>query len=347
MPPPSCTGGESPSACRIARMTLSFFGLPAAAPFRSTRCSRRAPSAFQCLATTAGSSEYTVASLIFPCFRRTQRPSLMSIAGMISIELEKNAEPRDGRWEDSGIPVEEVGEQPQARNIAFFRVELYRKNIIPCHRAGKGEAVVGGTPYQRGLPRLRKVAVDEIEPAAVLDARPQGVRCGLFHAVPADVRNLELVSFSVDHGLGGKTTHSPREERESGHTAFVTAFEEHLKADADSQKRPAAGGVEDRRTQSTRVHLAHAIGHRALARKYDAVGARHARRIGSHLDPRVRRDMFHRFGNRVEIPHAVINDRDAHCRIGKEPRACPSWRGRCLRRADTAPAPCAGPARTP
>src|SRR5712692_7911059 len=342
MPPPSCTGGESPSACRIARMTLSFLGLPAAAPFRSTRCSRRAPSAFQCLATTAGSSEYTVASLIFPCFRRTQRPSLMSIAGMISIELEKNAEPRDRRWEDSGIPVEEVGEQPQARSIAFFRVELYRKNIIPCHRAGKGDAVVGGTPYQRRLPSLRKVAVDEIEPAAVLDARPQGVRCGLFHAVPADVRDLELVSFSVDHGLGGKTTHGPREERESGHTAFVTAFEEHLKADADSQKRPAAGGVEDRRTQSTRVHLAHAIGHRALARKYDAVGVRHARRIGSDLDPRVRRDMLHRFGNRVEIPHAVIDNRDAHCRVSrKEPRACPSWMEWFLRRADPAPAPCA------
>src|SRR5882762_10034925 len=121
-------------------------------------------------------------------------------------------------------------------------MELYRKNIIPCHRAGKGEAVVGGAPYQRALPRLRKVAVNEIKPAAVLDPRPKGVGCGLFHAVPADVRNLELVSFSVDHGLGGKRTHRPWEERQTGHSAFVAAIEEHLKADADSQKRPAAGG---------------------------------------------------------------------------------------------------------
>src|SRR5882762_5057884 len=163
-------------------------------------------------------------------------------------------------------------------------MELYRKNIIPCHRARKEDAVVGGAPYQRGLLRLRKVAVDEIKPGAVLDARPQGVRCGLFHAVPADVRNLELVSFSVDHSLGGKTTHGPREEREPGHAAFVAAFEEHLKPDADPQERPAAGGVDHSRTQPARVHLAHAIGHRALARKYDAVGTRHARRIGSDLD---------------------------------------------------------------
>src|SRR6266849_9027151 len=321
MPPPNCTGGESPSACRIARMTPSFLGLPAAAPFRSTRCSRRAPSDFQCFAIPTGSSENTVASLIFPCFRRTQCPSLMSSAGMISIESGNSAKSRatrDGRWEDSGIPVEEVGEQPQARNIAFFRVELYRKNIIPCHRTGKGEAVVGGAPYQRRLVRLRKVAVDEIEPGAVLDARPQGVRCGLFHAVPADVRNLELVSFRVDHRLGGKTTHGPREERESGHAAFVAAFEEHLKPDADSEKGPAAGGVDNRRTQPARIHLAHAVGHRALPRKYYAVGTRHARRIGSDLDPRVRRDMLHRFGNRVEIPHAVIDNRDAHCRVSRK-----------------------------
>src|SRR5438093_1519924 len=32
MPPPSCTGGESPSACRIARMTISFLGLAAGKP---------------------------------------------------------------------------------------------------------------------------------------------------------------------------------------------------------------------------------------------------------------------------------------------------------------------------
>src|SRR5256886_7445629 len=108
----------------------------------------------------------------------------------------------------------------------LFRVELYRKNIIPCHRAGKGEAVVGGTPYQRGLPRLRKVAVDEIEAGAVLDARPQRVRRGLLYAVPADVRNPELVSFVVDHGLGGENTHRSPEGGEPPPTSPVASVAE-------------------------------------------------------------------------------------------------------------------------
>ena len=50
----------------------SFFGLPAKAPLRSTRCSRRAPCAIQCCAMAAGSSEKTVASSMAPCLRRTQ-----------------------------------------------------------------------------------------------------------------------------------------------------------------------------------------------------------------------------------------------------------------------------------
>src|SRR2546427_557155 len=140
-------------------------------------------------------------------------------------------------------------------------MELYRKNIIPCHRAGKGDAVVGGALYQRGLPRLRKVAVDEIEPAAVLDARPQGVRCGLFHAVPADVRDLELVSFGVDHGLGGKTTHGPRGERESGHAAFVASFGEHLEPHADSHERPAARGSGSSAMRRARANALNIVSH--------------------------------------------------------------------------------------
>src|SRR6266705_5345242 len=172
MPPPSCTGGESPSACRIARIAASFLGFPAAAPFRSTRCRRRAPSDFQCFAMPTGSSENTVVSLIFPCLRRTQCPSLMSIAGMISIDSEKSAGAQDARglpMEDSGIPVEKVGEEPKTGGMAFFWMELYRKNVIPCHRAGKGDSVVRRALHQASLPRLREVAVHEIEPAAVSD----------------------------------------------------------------------------------------------------------------------------------------------------------------------------------
>src|SRR5262245_10384373 len=172
-------------------MMPSCLGLPAAAPFRSITWSRRAPSAFQCLAMATGSSEYTVASLIFPCFRRTQCPSLMSSAGMISIESEKaeSRATRDGRGTCSGIPVEEVGEEPEACCIAFFWVELNCENIIPSHGAGKGDAVLAGASDQRALPGLREVAVNEIETASIFYPRPHRVCPGLLHPVPAHVGN--------------------------------------------------------------------------------------------------------------------------------------------------------------
>src|SRR6185436_9310708 len=72
-------------AAAIALIAPSFLGRPAAAPFRSIRCRRRAPCASQCLAVAVGSSENTVASFIAPCFRRTHFPSFKSMAGMISM----------------------------------------------------------------------------------------------------------------------------------------------------------------------------------------------------------------------------------------------------------------------
>src|SRR5712691_2261616 len=235
MPPPSCTGGESPSACRIARITDSFLGFPAAAPFRSTRCRRRAPSDFQCFAMPTGSSENTVVSLIFPCLRRTQCPSLMSSAGMISIESEKRAGLRTPGTanEDSGIPVEEVGEEPKAGGMAFFRMELYRENIILCQRAGKGDAVLGGALHQRRLPCLWKVAVDEIEAAIVFDAGPQGVRAFLPHLIPSHVRHLEPTPRRIPHRRRGKPAHLPPQQGEPCYVAFLARFEQHLQADAD------------------------------------------------------------------------------------------------------------------
>jgi hypothetical protein len=91
MPPPTWIGIRSPTAFTISRITFSFLGWPATAPFRSTMWSRRAPSAAQCFAIATGSSENTVAVLMSPCLRRTQRPSFKSIAGMISTAVPPGA----------------------------------------------------------------------------------------------------------------------------------------------------------------------------------------------------------------------------------------------------------------
>ena len=82
MPPPSCTGIWADTAARISAMAGKFLGSPANAPFKSTKCKRRAPCSSQCCAILAGLSEKTVACSIKPCLRRTHCPFLRSMAGI-------------------------------------------------------------------------------------------------------------------------------------------------------------------------------------------------------------------------------------------------------------------------
>src|ERR687895_829095 len=176
MPPPSWIATAAPTAATMSRITFSFFGRPAMAPLRSTMCSRLAPCAVQCRAIATGSSENTVAVLMSPCFRRTQRPSFRSIAGITST---------------SGTPPHEVGEKLQAGGLAFFGVELDGKNIIPGDGTGKGLAIDARSCRGRRIARRGIVTVHEVEPGAIGDAVPKRMRLDLEHLVPAHVRNLE------------------------------------------------------------------------------------------------------------------------------------------------------------
>src|SRR3954471_21751287 len=195
MPPPSWIGRCSPTAAIMLRITFSFFGRPAIAPFKSTMCRRFAPCAAQCFAIATGSSENTVAVLMSPCLRRTQRPSFKSIAGMMStgsgaVAREERSE-RDRSEKKSGTPPHEIGEELQAGGLAFFGVELDGKNIIPRDRAGKGPPIHRGAGSKSRIARRGIVAMYEVKPARVRDARPQRMRPRLRHLVPAHVRNLE------------------------------------------------------------------------------------------------------------------------------------------------------------
>src|SRR5581483_12426798 len=221
MPPPSSIGSGSPTALMMSRITFSFLGRPAIAPFRSTMCRRFAPCASQCFAIATGSSENTVAESIRPCCSRTQRPSFKSIAGMISTDGGK-----------SGTPAHEVGEKLQAGGLAFFRVELDGKNVIAGHRAGKGHPVDAGAGGERAIRGRGKVAVHEIEPAAVADSGPQRMRLLLDHLVPSHVRDLEAAHL----GRSGEARHAPRQHAEPRGVAFLRPLEEHLQADADAEE---------------------------------------------------------------------------------------------------------------
>src|SRR4051812_22848362 len=215
----------------MSRITFSFLGRPAIAPFKSTMCRRFAPCAPQCFAIATGSSENTVAVLMSPCLRRTQRPSFKSIAGMMSTG--PGAAAREDRSKrDSGTPPHEIGEKLQAGGLAFFGVELDGKNIIPGHRAGKGPPIHGGGGGKGRIARRGIIAVHEVEPARVRDAGPQRMRPRLRHLVPAHVRNLE----SGQPEAGDLAAEQP----EARGVALLAMLEQHLQANADAEKGPRA-----------------------------------------------------------------------------------------------------------
>ncbi len=85
MPPPSCTSMSSPTSRKMLRTAASLRGLPAKAPFKSTKCKRVAPCSTQWRAMAAGSSLKMVDCSMSPCLRRTHWPSFRSMAGISSM----------------------------------------------------------------------------------------------------------------------------------------------------------------------------------------------------------------------------------------------------------------------
>src|SRR5262245_19373124 len=218
IPPPSWIGSLPPTASVIALIAGSFLGRPAAAPLRSTMCSRRAPSFSHCAAIAAGSSENTVALCMAPCLRRTHLPSLRSMAGMISMGLRGTLleRPRRGR-----LPCQKIGVQPQARLAAALRVELHSKQVAARRCAGKRQPVHAFARRQLACAGLRVVAVHEIEARALRDTVPQGVPRRLAHLVPAHVRNLELCPLRVHHPRRGEPPHPPRQHSQPRSIALL------------------------------------------------------------------------------------------------------------------------------
>src|SRR5262245_61941892 len=117
-----------------------------------------------------------------PCFRRTQRPSFRSIAGMMTIAgavagsglaVLGPARARRGGSSGLGLPGNEVGEQLQSGRMAFLGMELYRENVIARHSAGKGEAVFGARGFEAVFLRREEVAVAEVKALTGADVAPQ------------------------------------------------------------------------------------------------------------------------------------------------------------------------------
>ena len=91
MPPPSWTGISSPTSARIALTALSLTGLPANAPFRSTRCRRRAPASTQRRAIAAGLSLKIVESFMSPWLQA-------NAVTVFQVDRRDQQHGRSGRW---------------------------------------------------------------------------------------------------------------------------------------------------------------------------------------------------------------------------------------------------------
>src|SRR5262245_22299017 len=252
-PPPSCTGIWSPTARMTALTAASLTGRPASAPFKSTRCSRRAPAPSQRRAIAAGSSPKVVAAFMSPCSRRTHLPSLRSIAGINSMAEGSSGAGgsrrllwcaglagRDGAAFETAAalswrPGEEVPVEGQTVGGALLWVELGGKNVIPCDGTGKGAAVVG---VRRGVAFVRRsgvITVQKVEPPAVGHVAPHRVAsstgAALPHLVPAHLRQLEVAAVALQPALQLEAQHTAGDQPEPRRVLLVAVVEQHLHAD--------------------------------------------------------------------------------------------------------------------
>src|ERR1035437_1532232 len=208
MPPPSWTSTSLPTSLRILRIAISFLGWPAKAPLRSTRCRRRAPLSTQLRATTVGSSLKVVDWSMLPCLRRTQWPSLRSIAGIKSMMLQvgggqrlRQVQPERLKNVALRVPVKEVAVQRQTVVGTFFRVKLGGKNIIARNRRAKALAIVSLTHAVARIRRFGIKTVNKIEVTTVRYVAPHRVRRATvviaIDLVPSHLRHLKTAAIRL------------------------------------------------------------------------------------------------------------------------------------------------------
>src|SRR5260221_1818861 len=183
-------------------------------------------------------------------------------------------------------------------------MELRRENVIAGDGRGKGAGVLGRAGRERPVGWIAVVAVHEIEAARIVDALPERVRGDLPHLVPAHVGNLQA---------GGvlERAHLPGEEPQARRVALGAALEKHLLADAQAQERLRARGLGHRLAQAALVQAPHAVGHRPLPGKHDAVGRADAFGIRGDLHLVAGSDVDERLLHRAQVAHAVIDYRYA------------------------------------
>src|SRR5499426_4845922 len=107
-------------------------------------------------------------------------------------------------------------------------MELYREDVIPGHRTGKGESVLAFPGCEVFFLRPEEISVAEVEAIRVANPPPDGVTRRLADAIPAHMRHLERPVRRLMQGLWRKVHHLPPENAEARGVALGAPLEQHL-----------------------------------------------------------------------------------------------------------------------
>src|SRR6266536_5767063 len=131
--------------------------------------------------------------------------------------------------------LDKILEQLQADLLAFLRVKLRGKHVIPPNRRGETFAVCRARRHDRCVNRLREEAVHEINVAAAGNAaQDRAIASRYLDLVPANVRDLQPRLRGKTHNLSLENPQARRAAIE-----FLALLEQRLVADADPEKPPA------------------------------------------------------------------------------------------------------------
>src|SRR4029450_10709369 len=217
----------------------------------------------------------------------------------------------------SRLPLQEIGDQPQAQPLALLRVELRSDHRVAADDRGEGAAVVR---FGDEITARRRLEVERMQQISVQALRPDGdaleqrMRPARIERVPAHMRDLQTWIRRLNTLDLARNPAQPLR-----HLVFAAAFGHELHAHTNAEDRPAAPAhavVERLHHAADGIEPTPAIGKGADARQHHALGPGDLFRIARHHD-RLRqsflaRGALERFRRRVQIARAVIDDGDAH-----------------------------------
>ena len=178
--------------------------------------------------------------------------------------------------------MQKIAVQGQAMRCALLGVKLCRKNVIPRHGTRKKSTVVSLRRNMGFFKRSCIKAMHKVKTAAIWHARPDRMRLGLQHLVPAHLRHFEAAAIGLGAALQVKFDHFAANQTQTRRVTFLTVVEQHLHAHADAKQRFFGRRVKHRFEQTRLAQLGHAVAHRALAGQHHAVRVAHNLRTVSY-----------------------------------------------------------------